>query len=552
MRKEKKADPVKNSEYWKERFQHMENARHESSAGKIIEIQQQLEKAQHAIEEKINAWYQRFADNNNLSLVDAQKQLNSKELKEFKWDVNDYIKYGKENAVDQRWMKELENASARVHISRLEQIKLQTQQYAETAFGSYDDILDNHIKDLYKHDYYHTAYEIQKGIGVGYGFAGLDEEKLEKVIHKPWASDGANFSDRIWTNKQKLVNQLHTSLTQMCITGEGPDRVIREIEKAMGSSKYQAGRLVMTESAYFGSQAQKECFDELDVEKYEIVATLDSHTSDICQEMDGKVFKMSEYEAGVTAPPFHVNCRSCTCPHFDDEFAGGECAARGEDGKIYHVPAEMTYKEWKETSKNQAAAKAVYSTEPVYYDAKNDYSLHIDTYSEKVNKGLSKASETVAKLGSEDRCEHMYLVNLDTGNLDYYETNGMPNEVGYRFWKYIEEHKDEKFAFIHNHNTNTSFSEADLTTMLRNKQVPTMIAVTNDSVKYVAERKKMLETTEFDLLYKNDMDKLNKMVRDDTIMVAQRGRMRETIIVDNLIRDYTKKGELLIYDGRKK
>lgn len=349
MRKEKKAEPVKNSEYWKERFQQMENARHESSAEKIIEIQQQIDKAQHAIEEKINAWYQRFANNNNLSLVDAQKQLNSKELKEFKWDVNEYIKYGKENAVDQRWMKELENASARVHISRLEQIKLQTQQYAENAFGSYNDILDNHVKDLYKHDYYHTAYEIQKGIGVGYSFAGLDEDKLEKVIHKPWASDGANFSDRIWTNKRKLVNQLHTSLTQMCITGEGPDRAIKEIAKAMGSSKYQAGRLVMTESAYFGSQAQKECFDELDVEKYEIVATLDSHTSDICQEMDGKVFKMSEYEAGVTAPPFHVNCRSCTCPHFDDEFAGGERAARGEDGKTYHVPADMTYKEWKQT-----------------------------------------------------------------------------------------------------------------------------------------------------------------------------------------------------------
>lgn len=339
---------MKNSDYWKDRFQQMENARHESSAEKIVEIQEQIDKAQHAIEEKINGWYQRFADNNSLSLVDAQKQLNSKELKEFKWDVQEYIKHGKENAVSQRWMKELENASARVHISRLEQIKLQTQQYAEAAFGNYNDILDNHIKDLYKQDYYHTAYEIQKGIGVGYVFAGLSEEKIDKVISKPWASDGANFSDRIWTNKQKMVNQLHTSLTQMCITGEGPDRAIKEIVKAMGSSKYQAGRLVMTESAYFGSAAQKDCFNELGVEKYEIVVTLDSHTSDICQEMDGKVFKMSEYEEGVTAPPFHVNCRSCTCPHFDDEFAGGKRAAK-EDGKTYYVPADMTYKEWQQT-----------------------------------------------------------------------------------------------------------------------------------------------------------------------------------------------------------
>ncbi len=51
---------------------------------------------------------------------------------------------------------------------------------------------------------------------------------------------------------------------------------------------------------------------------------------------------------GVTAPPFHVNCRSCTAPIFDDEFANDEQrAARDEDGDTYYVSADMTYKEWK-------------------------------------------------------------------------------------------------------------------------------------------------------------------------------------------------------------
>lgn len=89
---------MKNSDYWTERFQQLESARHESSVEKIAEIQEQFDKAQYLIEEKINAWYQRFADNNNISLVEAKKLLNSEELREFKWDVNDYIKYGKENA----------------------------------------------------------------------------------------------------------------------------------------------------------------------------------------------------------------------------------------------------------------------------------------------------------------------------------------------------------------------------------------------------------------------------------------------------------------------
>jgi len=95
-------------------------------------------------------------------------------------------------------------------------------------------------------------------------------------------------------------------------------------------SRAQGRRLMMTEEAYFSSLAQRDCFAELGVEQFEIVATLDSHTSEICQELDGTVRPMSEFEPGVTAPPFHVNCRSTTVPYFDDEFSlGGERAARG-------------------------------------------------------------------------------------------------------------------------------------------------------------------------------------------------------------------------------
>ena len=105
----------------------------------------------------------------------------------------------------------------------------------------------------------------------------------------------------------------------------------------------------MTESAFFGSEARKDGFRELGVEQYEIVATLDSATSEICREMDGKVFSMSEYESGSTAPPFHVWCRTTTVPAFGDEFDHiGERAARNpETGKTYYVPADMTYQDWK-------------------------------------------------------------------------------------------------------------------------------------------------------------------------------------------------------------
>ncbi|MCD7827445.1 MAG: phage head morphogenesis protein, partial [Clostridiales bacterium] len=57
---------------------------------------------------------------------------------------------------------------------------------------------------------------------------------------------------------------------------------------------------------------------------------------------------MKAYQAGVTAPPFHVWCRSTTAPYFDEQFDIGERAARDENGNTVEVPADMTYEEWKQ------------------------------------------------------------------------------------------------------------------------------------------------------------------------------------------------------------
>lgn len=338
---------MKNSDYWKKRFEQLEQSQNQKGIECFADIEKQYRKAQRQIEAQIRSWYQRFADNNQISLADARRMLTKKELEELKWDVNEYIRYGEENAVNGTWMKQLENASARYHISRLEAIQLQMQQSLEVMFGNQLDSIDSTMRDIYKSGYYHTAFEIQKGVGIGWDFGTLDEKHISKVINKPWAVDGKNFSERVWSNRQKLVNELNNELTKNIILGQDPQKAIDAISKRMNVSKNSAGRLVMTEEAFFSSAAQKDCFDELDVEQFEIVATLDSHTSEICRDMDGKHFPMSQWEVGVTAPPFHVYCRSTTVPYFDDDFDDiGERAARGEDGKTYYVPANMTYHQW--------------------------------------------------------------------------------------------------------------------------------------------------------------------------------------------------------------
>lgn len=336
-----------NAEYWKQRFTQLEAAQNRKGATAYLEMEKQYKAAQNELEAQIARWYQRFADSNGISLAQAKQWLKGQDLAEFKWDVKEYIKYGKENAINGAWMQELENASSKFHISRLEALQIQTQNSLETMFAQQMGTMKKALSDVYASGYYHTAYAVQQGFGLGWDIAGLDQAQIEKVLSKPWAVDGYNFSARIWNSKTKLIGEVHNELSKNLLTGADPQKAINSLAKKMGTSKSNAGRLVMTEQAYFSSAAQKDCFNDLDVEEYEIVATLDSHTSDICRSLDGKVFKMSDYKPGVTAPPFHVYCRSTTAPHFKDNFDAGERAARGADRKTYYVPDDVTYSEWK-------------------------------------------------------------------------------------------------------------------------------------------------------------------------------------------------------------
>ena len=382
------------SEYWQERFQQLEEAQHDTSVQTMQGIEQEFRRTEQVLDGKINAWYQRFASNNKISMIEARRLLNSDELEEFKWDVQDYIKYGEENGINQQWMKELENASAKVHISRLEALKLQTQQELEKLYGNYHDSIDEHITNLYTSGYYHTAFEVQRGMGVGWQMQNFNSEKVSDIIHKPWAVDGRNFSDRVWMDKTRLINSMHDSLTRMCITGESPDRAIQEISKNMKVSRSQAARIVQTESAAFSAKAQESCFSDLGVEEFQVVETLDSNTCDTCGEMDGKHFQMKDYKIGVTVPPFHPNCRGCTCPYFDDEFDSvGERAAHGEDGKTYYVPADTTFEEWKKSFVNGDAYFVSNSFQPRYGAEKEWKHVKFKTKTENIQEYTDKKRE---------------------------------------------------------------------------------------------------------------------------------------------------------------
>lgn len=335
--------------YWQKRFVTYEKRANLKSQSHIKGLARHYREAIRETEKDLRVFYARLAANNDLpSIAAAKKLLNANELAEFKMSLATYTRLAKENGITGDWTKMLENASLKHRISRLEAMKIQMEHHATLLMRGQLTGLQQFARSAYEDAYYNGGFEIAKGTGVGRTLFRLNDKRVNAVINRPWAADGREFSARVWgQHRPQLVQNLHRDLTRSLMRGEGPDKAIAAISHDFDVSLSSAARLVQTEEAYFTAVAQRDVFSDLDVEQYQIIATLDSHTSDICQSLDGKVFKMSEYEAGVTAPPFHVRCRTTTAPYFDDEVDATRAARNPETGQTVQVPAHMTYQDWK-------------------------------------------------------------------------------------------------------------------------------------------------------------------------------------------------------------
>lgn len=336
---------MKNREYWRKRFEDLNESLLSESDDYISELESAYELAFNNIENDIRVFYQRFGDNNELTYAEAVKLLNSKERKVFQMTVDEYIKKGTENAVSLEWVKELENASTIYHIDRLKALQIQIRQQIEILEAKKLSDMESIFTNTYVDGYYKSLYELQKGMGYGKAFTLIDTNAIEKAFAMTYGKDGLNFSERIWKDRNYLARTLETEFVQMIIRGEGPDRLINLLSKRFDTSKSAAANLVQTESAFLASNGRKEAMESLDVEEFEIVETLDIKTCDTCGGLDGTHLPMDKFEPWVTAPPFHHRCRGTTVPYFPD-YKNGERAARGADGKTYYVPESMTYKEW--------------------------------------------------------------------------------------------------------------------------------------------------------------------------------------------------------------
>ena len=302
-----------------------------------------------AIEKDIQYYLQKIADGENLSYKEAARRLSAGELDAFRMSLAEYIRKGS-GALDDTTIHELERAASLYEINRLQAMALDMRRNVDDLYDTYLDKTTHFLATTYEEDFYRSIYALQAVDKTFRPIQRVNRAYLDKILERPWTADGRTFSDRIWADQNKLINELERELVQSCIRGDSIKQCSRRLAYRMDTSLYNARRLLHTENAHFSNQANADAWKD-GSEGYELLATLDLRTSEICQEMDGKKFKWEEKLDGITYPPFHPHCRTKAIPYTGSEIEKeideevGRIARDLSTGKSKIGP-NMDYKTW--------------------------------------------------------------------------------------------------------------------------------------------------------------------------------------------------------------
>jgi len=459
-------------DYWARRMRLYEQDRARKNAKITAEIDVAFSKASSDIKKDLEYWYGQLAKNNGISLVAARRMLDAGELAEFKWSVDEYMAKARQSG-NGKWLKELENASARVHISRLDAMKISMRNTLESAFVTENSIVTKMAGETYRDAVQHTAAEMEKLFKAEFNIAEIDDEKIRKLIRKPWTPDARTFSDRILAKKNEMINSLQEELTRGCIYGQSLDETIARMEKFVDgkfkNAKYAARRIVVTESAYFRVLGTRDELAELGVKEFQVDLPIDKDSCEICRSMNGRVFPLSEFAVGLNAPPFHPNCENGgIIPVMDEDFKAALGEARekkSDDGLTNDADGDII----KENSKKAITPITDEAIEQVPNVSIPGYSSEQCEFIQQQHKELLKH----ARKNNENK-EVAFVFRNDLSDKDVYLGSDDRIEFGTGLVG-----KGNGLVILHNHPRNSSFSDRDIRLLLEHDTVKTLSIVKN-------------------------------------------------------------------------
>lgn len=331
-----------NREYWQKREKEKLNKGIKDCNKLSKELQSQYKKAGKEIEKEINNLFVKYAKENNLTYKEASTYLTSDEFKIWRTDIKGYLEMIKDNP---EVLLELNTLAMKSRITRLEALQYEVDKQLNQLTTETEKKTKKLLTQTIKDNYYENIYNISKEKGFLANFSGINNKTIERVLSYEWS--GNNYSGRIWNNKQQLSKTIKEEITQMVIQGRDSRTIAKRVATRMDTSYKNTVRLVQTEHSYIMEQANKITYEDLNIEKYQFLATPSERTCDVCGNLDLKIFNVKDMISGKNCSPMHPNCRCTSIIYYDDDDESGTRFARDKNGKRIEIPSNMTFNEWK-------------------------------------------------------------------------------------------------------------------------------------------------------------------------------------------------------------
>ena len=446
----------KNRDYWEER-----QIKREAKAFTTIqdiekEYQIALSKAKQDIIKEISRITTTYMNDNILNYNEALKLLKGDDYKVWKKDLHDYMKeYNKllKNAPlqAQKLYLEIETLSAKSRISRLDSLKSQIDMELTKLIFRVENDSINALTSVYRD----TFIEVTKDLGIN---PVVSRDKIKAVLDRPWS--GANFSERLWSNTDKLAQTVKQEIVNGMIQGINLQTMTKRVsERFETAKKNDIERLLRTEVNYTLNQATLDGYKEAGIEKYEFSATLDNRTSQICSELHGNIFEIKNIAVGLNYPPMHPRCRSTTIPIIDYE----SLVKQGRE----------------EIEKNNYTLDDS-NNEPLTNNENKSITKEKDNFEEAIAKVLEHGNKTGTEALMWLDLNGNEIVPFATGDKN---SVSIPRET----MLFLSKQAKSSVISLHNHPSSSSFSPEDMNVACILSSVKEMRVVGHDGTRYYLE-----------------------------------------------------------------
>lgn len=332
--------------YWERRY--LQTKAKEIRGTEVYEraLQPELDGLFRELSNETSKWVDKYAKNQGIDSDAARKALNSIHTKH--WELT--LKQFREKAKAGGYEDELDAEYFRSRVARLQALEQQLRSISQPHAYSLTDSMRDKLVDQYSDTYMRTNYNVQAQYGkFTADFARFNDAQLRIAVSQPWGKDGKDFSQRIWKNYQKeLPSYLMDSVLRGTIMGYGSQKVTQMMHARFQDVKRNnVHRLVVSEMAHVAEEANARAYEENEIEEYEYMATLESHTCDVCAKLDGQVFKVSERRPGINYPTIHGRCRCTTVPSIKGLPEVSERWSRDLETGKGKIVKNITFNQWK-------------------------------------------------------------------------------------------------------------------------------------------------------------------------------------------------------------